>query len=281
MVKIMKLGISSFGHLVDKALRGKYKSTNELLMTSTEACLKFAEKNNVKYVEIMLEPPDVYTSEKKNKFIELCNSYPSITKQMHATLTDVSMCSFNINISRASVKSFIEAAEICEEIGAKVLTVHPGNGHYLINSIREYNRKQLIKAVNELLDATTNLDVAICIENMTKETYMLGDENEIEEFLTNLNRDDVFLTFDTAHAWECKLNFESYWEKFHGYVRNIHLADITGEEKDLHPPLGTGKMDFQKFLNLVKKYNYNGLMIIEIVTGRALRQSIEFINKLL
>ena len=277
----MKLGISSFGHLVDKALRGKYKTTNELLVTSTEACLKFAEKNNVKYVEIMLEPPDIYTSENKKRFIDLCNSYSSITKQIHATLTDVSMCSYNINISKASVKSFIEAAEICEEVGAKILTVHPGNGHYLVSSIREYNRKQLINAVNELLDATANLDVAICIENMTKETYMLGNENEIDEFLSNLNRDDIFLTFDTAHAWECKLNFESYWEKFHKYVRNIHLADITGEEKDLHPPLGTGKIDFQKFLNLVKKYNYNGLMIIEIVTGRALRQSIEFINKLL
>jgi len=191
------------------------------------------------------------------------------------------MCSYNINISRASVKSFIEAAEICEEVGAKILTVHPGNGHYLVSSIREYNRKQLINAVNELLDATANLDVTICIENMTKETYMLGDEIEIEEFLSNLNRDDIFLTFDTAHASECNVNFESYWEKFHKYVRNIHLADIGGEEKDLHPPLGTGKVDFQKFLNLVKKYKYNGLMIIEIVTGRALRQSIEFINSII
>ncbi len=281
MVKIMKLGISSFGHLVDKALRGKYKTTNELLITSTEAALKFAEKNNVEYVEVMLEPPAIYTSENKKNFVDLCNSYSSITKQIHATLTDVSMCSYNINISRASVKSFIEAAEICEEVGAKILTVHPGNGHYLVSSIREYNRKQLINAVNELLDATANLDVTICIENMTKETYMLGDEIEIEEFLSNLNRDDIFLTFDTAHASECNVNFESYWEKFHKYVRNIHLADIGGEEKDLHPPLGTGKVDFQKFLNLVRKYKYNGLMIIEIVTGRALRQSIEFINKLL
>ena len=50
MVKIMKLGISSFGHLVDKALRGKYKTTNELLITSTEAALNFAEKNNLEYV---------------------------------------------------------------------------------------------------------------------------------------------------------------------------------------------------------------------------------------
>jgi sugar phosphate isomerase/epimerase len=229
----------------------------------------------------MLEPPYVYTSEHKKNFIELCNSYSAITKQMHGTLTDLSICSFNEHISKASVKSYIDAAEICEEIGAKILTVHPGNGHYLVSAIRKYNNKQLIKAVNELLDATTNLDVAICIENMTQDTYMLGNENEIDEFLSKLNRDGIFLTFDTAHAWECNINFESYWEKFHNYVRNIHLAEIGEGEQDLHPPLGTGKVNFQEFFSLVKKYKYNGSMIIEIVTGRALRRSIDYLRQFL
>ena len=61
----MNLGISSLGHLVDKALRGKFKSMFELLITSTEACFKFAEKYNIKNVEIILDPPDIYTKEKK------------------------------------------------------------------------------------------------------------------------------------------------------------------------------------------------------------------------
>lgn len=275
----MNLGISSFGHLVDKALRGKFKTLNELLITSTEACLKFAEKNNIKYVEIMLEPPYVYTSENKKKFIDLCNSYSAITKQLHGTLTDLSMCSFNEHISKASVKSYIDAAEICEEIGARVLTVHPGNGHYLVSAIRKFNKKQLIKAVNELLDATANLDVTICIENMDQGAYMLGTENDIEEFLSILNRNDIFLTFDTAHAWECEMNIELYWEKFNRYVKNIHLAEIGENQTDMHPPLGTGKVDFKKVLNLVKKYEYDGSMIIEIVTGRALRRSIDYIRQ--
>ncbi|MFX1338009.1 MAG: sugar phosphate isomerase/epimerase family protein [Promethearchaeota archaeon] len=275
----MKLGISSFGHLVDKALRGKFKSLNELLITSTEACLKFAEKNNIKYVEIMLEPPYVYTSEDKKKFVDLCNSYSAITKQLHGTLTDLSMCSFNEHISEASVKSYIDAAQMCEEIGARVLTVHPGNGHYLITAIRKYNKEQLIKAVHKLLDATANLDVVICIENMDQGAYMLGTENDIEEFLSILNREDIFLTFDTAHATECNMNIELYWEKFHRYVRNIHLAEIGDNETDLHPPLGTGKVNFKKVLNLVKKYDYDGSMFIEIVTGRALRRSIDYIRQ--
>lgn len=277
----MKLGISSLGHLVDKALRGKSKMMIDLLITSTEACFKFAEKNNIKDVEVILDPPEIYTSEYKKRFIDLCNSYSSINKQIHAPFTDLSMCSFNINISRASVKSCVDAAEICEEIGAKVLVVHPGIGHFLINTIREHNKKQLIRAVNELLDATAKFDVFICIENMPQDAHMLGNEIDIEEFLTNLNRDDIFLTFDTSHAWTCDMNNELYWEKFHKFVKNIHLADNANKETDLHPALGSGKIDFQQILNIVKKYKYEGLLVVEIITGRALRKSIEHIRQFL
>ena len=277
----MKLGISSLGHLVDKALRGKAKTMIDLLFTSTEACFKFAEKNNIKDVEVILDPPAIYSSENRKKFIDLCNSYSSINKQIHAPFTDLSMCSFNINISRASVKSCVDAAEICEEIGAKVIVVHPGVGHFLINTIREHNKKQLIRAVNELLDATANFDIMICIENMPQDAHMLANEGDVEEFLTNLNRDDIFLTFDTSHAWTCDMNNELYWEKFHKLVKNVHLADNANKKTDLHPALGSGKIDFHKFIDIVKKYQYSGILIIEIMTGRALRKSIDYIRQIL
>ena len=116
---------------------------------------------------------------------------------------------------------------------------------------------------------------------MPQDAYMLGNENDFEEFLTNLNRDDIFLTYDTSHAWTCDMNVPVYWEKFHKLVKNVHLADNMNKETDLHPKLGIGEVNFRELLDLVKKYDYKGPLIVEIITGRALRQSIEFINKLL
>jgi sugar phosphate isomerase/epimerase len=277
---MMEIGISSLGHIVDKALRGNFKTMFDLLIDSTEKCLKFAEKYKITLVEIILDPPEIYSNEHRKKFIEVCNSY-SVNKQIHAPFTDLSMCSFNINISKASVKSCRDAAEICDEIGAKILTIHPGIGHFLLNTIREQNKKQLIRAVNELLDATIDFDVLMCIENMPQDAHMLGNENDVGEFLSNLNRDDIYLTLDTSHAWTCDMNLEVYWEKFHKYVKNIHLADNENKETDRHPSLGTGKVNFKEIFQLAKKYNYNGPLIIEIITGRALRRSIEFIEPFL
>jgi sugar phosphate isomerase/epimerase len=276
----MEIGISSLGHIVDKALRGNFNSMFELMMDSTEKCLKFAEKYKIKLVEIIFDPPEIYSNENKKSFVDLCNSY-SVNKQIHAPFTDLSMCSFNKNISKASVKSCIEAAEFCDKIGAKILTFHPGIGHFLIGTIREQNKKQLIRAVNELLDATADLDVLMCIENMPQDAHMLGNENDVGEFLSNLSRDDIYLTLDTSHAWTCDMNLEVYWEKFHKYVKNIHLADNENKETDRHPSLGTGKVNFKEIFQLAKKYNYNGPLIVEIITGRALRRSIEFIEPFL
>lgn len=276
----MKLGISSLGHLADRALRGKFKNSHDLLMSSTERALKFAERYDINLVEIILDPPAIYTEENRRRFIDLCNSY-SIEKQVHAPFTDVSMCSFNINISNATVKSFIDAAEISNEIGSEIMVVHPGVGHYLISSIRELNKIQLSRAVSDLLDATKDLNVKICIENMPKGTNMLGNVPDIEEFLKNLNRNDIYLIFDTSHAWTLDLDVDLYWERFHDIVKNVHLADNTNKDTDLHPALGDGEVNFKEILNIIKKYDYEGALIIEIITGRALRRSIDFINKLL
>jgi len=276
----MKLGISSLGHLVDKALRGNFKTMGNLLIESTEKCLKFAEKNNVEIVEIILDPPEIYSKENRQNFIDICNSY-SVTKQVHAPFTDVSLCSFNINISNATVKSCIDAAEICDKIGAKLLVVHPGVGHFLLSAIREQNKTQLVRATNDLLDAVKELDVAICMENMPQDTHMLGNVEDIETFLSSLNRDDIYFTFDTSHAWTCDMDNNLYWEKFHTYVKNIHLADNVNKDTDLHPALGDGKINFGEIISLIKEYDYKGSLIIEIITGRALKRSIEFINQFL
>ncbi|MBD3255633.1 MAG: TIM barrel protein [Candidatus Lokiarchaeota archaeon] len=276
----MRLGISSLGHLVDKALRGKFKSMVELLFNSIEASLNFAERYDIEVVEIILDPPEIYNKKERDNIIDLCNAY-SIEKQVHAPFTDVSLCSFNQNISDATVKSCIDAAEFCQQIGAEILTVHPGVGHFLIKKVREFNNLQLVSATNKLLDATSQFNVKVCMENMPKDAHMLGNVEVIRSFLSRSDRDDIYFTFDTSHAWTTDMNQDLYWKNFHSLIKNVHLADNNNKDTDLHPALGDGKVDFSKILNLANEFNYEGVFIIEIITGRALRRSIKYINSLI
>ncbi|TFF89743.1 MAG: sugar phosphate isomerase/epimerase, partial [Promethearchaeota archaeon] len=217
----MELGISSLGHIIEsgRTKRDNYSDMIDLLIDATEECLKFSEERNFNVCELIIDPPDIFTDDKKKRFIDLCNSF-AIKKQVHGPFIDMGMCSHNDKISQASVESYIETAEMCQEIYAQIMVIHPGVANFLINSIKNYNTNQLIKAVNKLLDAVADLDVIVCMENMPKKALMLLKEKEIEEFFSAVNRNDLFLCYDTSHGWTNDLDVSYLWEKLHKIIKN-------------------------------------------------------------
>lgn len=279
----MELGISSLGNIIDLAISEKFKSLFDLLFEATEDCLKYAEKYDIKICELILEPPDIFSSDNKKKFIELCNSF-SVKKQIHGPFVGACLCSNNPYIAKASVESLIETAKICNQIDTEVLTIHSGSELLgQIKSIGLFNRKRLIESVNNLLDATADLNVKVCIENLPNaygENILLYLE-DIEQFLYDLNRKDIFLTWDTSHSWTCDINLEVLWKKFHNIIKNIHIADNFNKKRDTHPAIGSGKINFHEIFDIIKSYDYNGALIIEILSAKDLSKSLEFVKKFL
>lgn len=273
----MEIGISSQGYLIDIGVSGNFKSLDDLLIKATNNCLNFAEQNDINVVEIVIDPPTILKSDNWQQFIDLVRSY-SIKIQIHGPFINVNLCSNNKLISEASIKSYIEAAKICIELGAKILTIHPGVGDFLIKSLREFNKINLINALNRLLDFTNTLEIALCIENMPSNTYMLLDENEIESFFNRINRSELYLTYDTSHFYTTDGDVKLLWEKMYKKIRNIHIVDNFSKETDTHPPLGTGKINFNDIFSLINQYSYNGALIIELSSSKHLIQSIEFVK---
>jgi len=277
----MELGISSLGFLVDLGLSGKFKNLYNLLFDATEACFKFAEENDNKICEIVLDPPEILMSGKKQEFIDLCNSFSNIKKQVHGPFLDLCLCSHNEFISKASVEAYVESAKICEEINARILTIHPGLANSLVKSFHRYNKQRLVEAIKNLLDLVENMDVMICLENMPKKVNLFLKTPEIKEFLANLNRDDIFMTWDTSHSWTCDVDIEIFWKEFSKIIKNIHLVDNYDKKRDNHPALGAGKVNFNEIFKIVNEYNYKGALIVELSSAKDLPQSIEFIQKFL
>ena len=277
----MELGISSFGHFIDFAFSNKFEKGIDLLLKATEAGLIFAEENNIKICELFFEPPDILIDENKKKFIELCNSF-SVKKQIHAPLIDVCLCSANQFISNATVELFIELTMICNQIDAQKFNICQGSSFLDdFESIKAFNSKRLIESTTKLLDATAGLNVNICMEHMPNAFGMktLLYLEEIEQFFDDLNRKDIFMTWDTSHSWTCDINLEAFWKKFHKIIKNIHLSDNTNKKRDAHPALGSGKVNFQIMFDLIKKYNYDGPLIVEVSSAQDLPKSLDFIEK--
>ncbi|NVM36017.1 MAG: TIM barrel protein, partial [Candidatus Lokiarchaeota archaeon] len=161
----MELGISTLGHIIEIGLNGKFKNLFELQLKASEECLNFAEHFEINIIELVIDPPDVFNHENRQKFIDLVNSY-SLEKQVHGPFIDINLSSHNNRISEASIESYIESVKLCNDIGAKMMTIHPGFANFLLPSIREFNRSQLKRAIFRLLDYAMNENLMICLENM-------------------------------------------------------------------------------------------------------------------
>lgn len=275
----MELGISSLGYIIDLGLTKNFENLFDLIYNASELCLNFAEENDIKICELVLDPPEVFFGNGRKKFIDLCNSYPKIKKQVHGPFLDLCLCSHNSFISAATVKMYVESAVICNEINAKILTIHPGLGHYLVKKLHRFNIQRLVEASKEVLNDSANMDITICIENMPKNVKIFLTINDFESYFKELNSNDMFLTWDTSHSWTCDVDVDELWKKFKKIIKNIHLVDNNDKETDFHPALGSGKVDFTKILNVVQNYNYNGALVVELSSAKELPKSLNFIKK--
>ncbi len=276
----MKLGISSLGHIIDNARNSQFKDPIDLQFNATEQCLNFAEINDIKIVELVVEPPHVLNDENKRKFINLINSY-SIKKQVHGPYVDLSLCSYNNRIFEATIDSYINTINFCSQIKANIITIHPGLANFMLSSIREYNKKQLKNAIHKLLDFTNNQKLLICLENMPQNYHIMTDNANIDEVYNFIGREDLFMTFDTSHFYTCDGDVNHLWEKYGYIIKNVHIVDNFSKNSDTHPPIGSGKIDFNEIFGIFKDYNYNGPIIIELSSANSLNQSINFIKKFL
>ncbi len=276
----MELGISSLGHIIDIARDTKFKNLIELQINATEQCLDFAENNDIDIVELVVEPPQIFHREYKQKYINLVNSY-SIKKQVHGPYIDLNLCSYNTHIFKASIESYIEAINLSYQIDAKIITIHPGLANFMLSSIREFNKEQLKKAIHKLLDFTNNHKLLICLENMPQNYHILTDHFDINEVYRVIDREDLYLTYDTSHFYTCDGDVNNLWANFHQIVKNIHIVDNFSKNSDTHPPIGTGKIDFKEIFDVFRKYRYNGPIIIELSSAKSLNQSINYIKKFL
>ena len=118
----MELGFSSLGHVFNSIRSNKFHNLFEILLEGTKTALEFGEKNKIGVCEVVLEPPEIFSRENQNRFIDMCNSY-SIKKQVHGPLIDVQMCSYNDLISNATMESYLESAKISDKINSDILVI--------------------------------------------------------------------------------------------------------------------------------------------------------------
>lgn len=171
------------------------------------------------------------------------------------------------------------AIDIGRILGASVVNFHPpawltmeiGFAKWL-NSIDDFQKE---------LDCS---DIALTIENMPRagkrlmlESYLLNDINDLVGFGVAHN---LYFTFDTTHLATFGNDIIAPFIKVvkTGRLRNIHLSDHGDHNSHLF--LGRGELPIARFLNTVRRMDYDGMITYE-VGPRELPRNREWLVKLM
>ena len=224
-------------------------STLSLFMKSIDEMLAIATNEGFDIIELLAEGPYAPSYLLENQdLLEPFHSY-DLGYYIHSPTIDLNIASLNSGIRAESVRQTKECLDLAELIGAKAITVHPGQVGRKEDRVRQMGLQFATESIQELVDYTEDKEVVLDVENMPERFSFLGNRpEELEDFT---NKTGCGITIDLGHANTCD-NPEAFTN-----IPNIqyyHLND-NNEEKDQHLSLGEGTLD----LNLLKKVD-NGII---------------------
>ena len=207
----------------------------------------------------------------------------TLVLSLHAPLSDINIASINERMWEESVHQVKESIENTYEFVDDICVVHPGIFSPLSIQMPEKAVQKAVAGLTALCDFAADRGLRIAVENLTSVNMLLGRyPDELIQLVRGVNRDNLGICFDVAHAYTTKtmdefLNIKAKAEDME--IIHMHASDNFGAE-DLHLPLGKGSLDWKKVLNGINDNEYEGLVVLELYTMEGGIESLEFINNL-
>lgn len=143
--------------------------------------------------------------------------------------------------------------------------------HPLVDQhINGHKAKSYYKWLSEM---QTKYGIEILVENMTNVYQLMpllhyvskkhhDSATDLSYFEKICQKYGFGFTLDISHLMEAVPQDAPHFNQLWPYLRNIHLSDFT--EKKEHLGLGDGNLNYESFLDHLKKNNYSGLINLEL-----------------
>lgn len=218
--------------------------------------IRWASLNGFDFLDFTVEPPLAYTDKLD------CGKISSALKKSKLGIVGHTAYYFPIGspikpLRETSVNEIIKCMKVLEKLGAEKINIHPDfrQPHYFdARDVMGFN----IESLEKIIAAGKISGMDVMLENLNSDVAVLG---EIFSALPGLK-----FHFDLGHAnllpGEC--NPGRILSQFSDRLIHVHLSDNKGGYDDLHIPLGTGTVDWEKALSVLKKIGYDGTITLEI-----------------
>lgn len=186
-------------------------------------------------------------------------SIADVDVSLHAPYHDVNIATFNERVRKEVKRQHKECIETANYLGANIVVIHPG-----FVSSRKFRREKAFQKMIENLDRfceiAEDFGVTLSIENLASKEKAMGVKiPEIKRIINEVDRENLKVTLDIAHANTTEKGPKTYAEELETHIEHLHVSDNVGTDE--HLSLGQGNIDFK---NVFKEIcPFEGMAIIE------------------
>jgi len=222
----------------------------------------FISRTGLDGIEFWLETPHFWLRDLPVDEVVTCRKqHPELPNfTVHAPVLDLNPCSINPDVAEVSVEYAVRSLGIAGQMGAGVLTLHPGR-RTAKRPPGEADFARFDHFIGALREAALRDSIRVCMENMEpKVNSLLCTPGRVRELL-----DDepwLFFTLDVSHAL-AKSEEEPvrYIELCHDRLVNVHISRADGTA--LHLPLAKSPV-MARVMASLKDHGFTGSLTLEI-----------------
>ena len=222
----------------------------------------FVSRSGLCAMEFWLETPDFWLRDLPTDEVNACRKiHPEFTQlTVHSPILDLNPCSINPEVADISVESAVRSLLIAGELGASVLTVHPGRR----TAKRPPGDADFIRFdhyISVLREAARGCPAIIAMENMEPAVNsMLCTPDRMRQLLDE--EPWLFFTLDVAHACSgSEAEALQYIELCHDRLVNVHISRF--DHGKAHFPLDR-HASMARVMACLRDHRYDGCLTLEI-----------------
>lgn len=250
-----------------------------------EGFIEFAAKKGFDFVQLSYEAPLKWVGEiskDRRKRIQTLAKRLGLQVCIHSVACGVNVAWTNSRIRKESLSQIKEAIEFTYDVGAELLTIHPGWKDLYGYRYPDEAYALAIEGHCELAEAASNYGIRIGIENMPPGWISFcADPKETKAMIQAVNRENLGLTLDVGHANILGANaVEEFVRTLNDKILLIHIHD-NDMKRDQHKVIGEGIIDFHKLISLLVQAGINAPLCIESYSLNDLVKSKENLEQFL
>jgi sugar phosphate isomerase/epimerase len=220
-------------------------------------------KSGIECIEFWVETPCFWLKRDRADAVdELAHALSKLEDcTLHVPILDLNPSSYNDGVSEATLKESLWSIQLAHELGAELVTLHPGSR----TVHREPTQRDWEKFrcyLRECCNLASTLDVTLALENITPRIQnMCATVGEMRAVLEEFS--GLMFTFDIMHALSFSFEHALSFLELSEYMLNVHVGNV--RDGMHHLPLHRGgNVEIEKILYTLREVGYDGFLTMEI-----------------